>query len=216
MQKEDFIVKTWPFLLVAIIYVITGISMHNYFGQDALHLKLNQYHAPWADFFFRYFTKTGELFFGLLILLWLIYKNNWRWVLFFVSSAIVQSIIILGLKRGFFIDHLRPAYYFKEKGIELYLVEGVQQSITFTYPSGHTSTAFFVFLFMALLTPKRWLQAVLGLCAVFAGLSRIYLSQHFMLDTAVGALIGVVSVILSYYIIRELKMPQLDRKILNR
>lgn len=212
-ENEDFILRTWPFLLVGFIYIIVGISLDKYFGEEELHLVLNQYNTPMADYFFKYFTKTGEILFGLFIMAFIIWKSNWRMLLIFATSAFLQTLIIVSAKRLFFMDHHRPGFYFKERGIDIHLVDGIKQAITFTFPSGHTSTSFFVFLVLTLLVKTNWLKFLLGMAAIFAALSRIYLSQHFMQDTVAGALIGVFSVIFAYYFWMKMDSPYLNNKV---
>lgn len=212
-QNKDFILRNWPFLLVAFFYLILGISLNKYYGEDDLHLLLNQYHMPWLDYVFKYFTKTGELLFGLLILAFIIWKSNWRMLLTYVSTAVMQAFIIIGMKRVFFKHHHRPGYYFQELGVDLNLVEGINQGITFTFPSGHTSTAFFVFLFVSLLVKNNWVKFLLGISAVLAAISRIYLSQHFMQDTVAGAIIGMFSLAFCYYLWLYIDYPFLSNPI---
>lgn len=216
MQDKDFIRKTWPFLFIAFLYIMTGLSLDKFYGSENLHLLLNSYHSTFADIFFTYYTKTGEFLFGLIIIIaiikWLQYKD----LLILLSSMVLQFCMVQGLKRGFFIHHLRPAYYFKEKGIDLHLVEGVKQGITFTFPSGHSATMFMFFLFLALITPQRWMQTLLAIAAVLGAYSRIYLSQHFMQDTIAGAIIGMFSVVLAYYLINFRPYPWLNQYIIQR
>ncbi|MXV37731.1 phosphatase PAP2 family protein [Flavobacteriaceae bacterium Ap0902] len=216
MDKKDFIYRTWPFLLIGFIYILVGMSLTKYYGTDNLHILLNTYHAPLADIFFRYFTRTGEALFGIIILIACLWWMRYRDLMVILSSSVLQFIIVMGLKRTFFIHHLRPAYYFKEKEISLHLVENFKQSITFTYPSGHAATAFMLFLFLALLTKNRWLQLVLGLISVLTACSRIYLSQHFVEDTVAGALIGMLVVIVSYYLIYFREFPWMKKYVIKR
>ena len=212
-QKEDFILRTWPFLLVTFMYVIVGMTLNKYYGEEALHIVLNKFNFPIADFFFKYFTKTGELIFGLFILVFIVWKSSWRMLITFISAALLQSLIIVSSKRLFFVDHHRPGFYFKEKAIDIHLVDGIKQGITFTFPSGHTATAFFLFLILTLLVKNNWLKFFFGIAAVFAALSRIYLSQHFMQDTVAGGLIGILSVIFSYYFWLNKNLPFLNGQV---
>lgn len=217
MQKnEDFIIRTWPFLLVSFIYIITGASLNKYYGEEELHLILNQFHTPFADLFFKYFTKTGEFIFGALILIIIVWKSNWRMILIFLTGAVLQSFIIVSLKRMFFIDHHRPGFYFQERNIDLHLVDGINQGITFTFPSGHTATSFFVFLILAFLLRNRWFKLLCGIAAVLGALSRIYLSQHFMQDTVTGSIIGIGSGIMAYYFWMNKSFPFLERNPINK
>lgn len=201
---------------MAFLYMIVGLILDKFYGEEELHLLLNSYNSSLADFFFKYFTKTGEFLFGILILIWLIYKNTWRWVVLFLLSALLQGVTVQGIKKAFFIDHLRPGFYFQEKGIDIHLVEGVKQGITFTFPSGHTATVFFIFLFLTLLTKNRLYQTFFGICAILGAYSRIYLSQHYMQDTVGGALIGIFTTVICYYLVLNLNLPFLNKKVIKK
>jgi membrane-associated phospholipid phosphatase len=51
-----------------------------------------------------------------------------------------------------------------------------------------------------LTTKSRSWQIIYLLLAVFVGLSRVYLAQHFIEDVAFGSFLGVIMAILIYYI----------------
>ena len=214
MPKEDFIVRTWPFLLLSFVFILSAMTLGKYYGEEEFHLLINQFNHSVADLFFRFYTKTGEWLFGSILFFWLIWKSNWRMVFSFLTASFLQFLLVQSIKRGFFIDHLRPAYYFQEKGIDLHLVDGVKQGITYTFPSGHTATTFFVFLFICLIIKNRWLQLLMAFLAILSAYSRMYLSQHFVWDTAAGALIGVSTVIISYYIWNRTTSPFLNKKVI--
>ena len=212
MQREDLIYRTWPFLLITVSYITLAISLGKYYGEEDFHLIANQYHNRFFDIFFKYYTKTGEWMFGILVFVYTIWKSNYRSIFIFLTAAMLQFAVVQCIKRMFFADHWRPAYYFQQKGIDLHLVDGIQQGITYTFPSGHTATAFFVFFFLSILVKNRWIQVLCGFAAALAAYSRIYLSQHFVLDTAIGALLGVTLVVISYYFWNAVKIKFLDKK----
>jgi undecaprenyl-diphosphatase len=60
----------------------------------------------------------------------------------------------------------------------------------FSFPSGHTITAFAVAVSFSLFYPA--LMAGLLFCAVSVALSRILLGMHFLSDVAAGAVIGTL------------------------
>jgi undecaprenyl-diphosphatase len=59
----------------------------------------------------------------------------------------------------------------------------------FSFPSGHTMTAFAIATSLSLFYPS--LTAGLFFCAVSIGISRILLGMHFLSDVIAGAAIGV-------------------------
>jgi membrane-associated phospholipid phosphatase len=66
-----------------------------------------------------------------------------------------------------------------------------------SFPSGHTSAAFSLFICLALITPRKW--APLWVVSAWAvAYSRIYLSQHFLEDVLLGSVIGLFSTIAIY------------------
>jgi membrane-associated phospholipid phosphatase len=66
-----------------------------------------------------------------------------------------------------------------------------------SFPSGHTSAAFSLFICLALITPRKW--APLWVVSAWAvAYSRIYLSQHFLEDILLGSVIGLFSTIAIY------------------
>jgi len=60
----------------------------------------------------------------------------------------------------------------------------------FSFPSGHSITAFAVATSLALSYPA--LMAVLLFCALSVAVSRIVLGMHFLSDVLVGALLGTL------------------------
>ncbi|MFX7140900.1 phosphatase PAP2 family protein, partial [Acinetobacter baumannii] len=72
-----------------------------------------------------------------------------------------------------------------------------------SFPSGHTTTAFSVYLLLLVLTDSAVLLVVGPILAAMAGYSRIYLAQHFPLDVGAGMITAVISVLLSRYIQRK-------------
>lgn len=160
------------------------------------HLMLNGYHAPFLDAFFRYVTWMGEefpVYVGVAFLIWNVNSVwNRRNGLFILLSQGLTCILTQVLKFAF--AHPRPATYFSQMGAALpETVEGVTlRRAMNSFPSGHTSAAFALFVCMALVTPRKW--APLWITAAWAvAYSRIYLSQHFLEDILLGSVIGVVS-----------------------
>lgn len=65
----------------------------------------------------------------------------------------------------------------------------INASDEFSFPSGHTSAAFFIVTSLVLMFPGTWL-VYFYLWASMVGLSRVVLGVHFPLDTVAGALLG--------------------------
>jgi undecaprenyl-diphosphatase len=66
----------------------------------------------------------------------------------------------------------------------------------FSFPSGHTITAFSVAVSLSAFYPS--LTAPLLFCAVSIAVSRILLGMHFLSDVVVGAILGTLLAVTSY------------------
>lgn len=160
------------------------------------HLMMNGYHSPALDTFFKYVTVLGEAFpvyVGVAFLVWNVNSVwNRRNGLFILLSQGLTCVITQALKFAF--AHPRPATYFEQMGAELPQTvpgESLRRALN-SFPSGHTSAAFALFVCMALITPRKW--APLWVASAWAvAYSRIYLSQHFLEDILLGSVIGVIS-----------------------
>ncbi len=107
----------------------------------------------------------------------------------------------------------RPAKVFE--GEVLHFVEGVHLNYVNSFPSGHTATAFALFLFLASLTKNKGLQLFYAIIACLVGYSRTYLSQHFVVDITFGAILGILSYFLSVALFQNSTKPVFDFELKN-
>jgi membrane-associated phospholipid phosphatase len=80
-------------------------------------------------------------------------------------------------------------------------VPGVEivSSYTSSFPSGHTTAAFALFVLMAFFTVKSLHKTFWLIPAAMAGTSRIYLGQHFLQDVIAGAILGSTIAIMLFF-----------------
>lgn len=117
-----------------------------------------------------------------------------------------------------FSDMVRPVLYFANEH-ELYLVPGVNMNLYHSFPSGHSATAFalcFCLTIFFLLKAKKDYGIYFGILAVFIAFSRVYLSQHFLLDIFFGSLIGLLTAFLLYKPFIRPEKKWLDSSLLDR
>lgn len=197
--------KLWAdnqvFFAVFVIFLIIGggvlVVLHQ--GDDILFF--NQHRTIFSDFFFRFFTKLGEVYVYLPVLLLLLFYR-YRYAV----SVPLLGITVLTLSFGFksLFAHDRPLAFFRKLGQldQLQFIEGVRVNGGATsFPSGHTMSAFAIFAFMAFCLPqKKWMGAALFLVAMLVGFSRIYLIQHFFEDVYFGAILGVLVAMIWYWL----------------
>jgi membrane-associated phospholipid phosphatase len=152
---------------------------------------VNGHNTPFLDQFFRPFTNVGDGVFYVGMTLALLFVR-FRWALVsFVCFAITSLAAQIG-KQLIFTGHPRPFSYFGEHtGFPpLHVVQGVVMGTLKSFPSGHSTSAFSVFLVLTLIVrDKRWGYAFVLLAALTA-YSRVYLAQHFVEDVYAGSFLG--------------------------
>ncbi|MCR4994070.1 MAG: phosphatase PAP2 family protein [Bacteroidales bacterium] len=213
-----------------ILLAVMGAALIAY-PKTELHLLLNTYHSGIEDIFFRYFTVFAEWPVYVIALLPLLFwKAGWTYL--YVISEILSGLTVFILKRLFAMP--RPAAYFKYLPQKFPVVDGVNLHHAHSFPSGHTATFFVAATLCALLiayfysTHKsaskrsywRWfIISMLLLPPAFGGYSRVYLSQHFLLDVFVGSMIGfTVPCLVFWYFERKgwLEAEWFDRSLFGR
>jgi membrane-associated phospholipid phosphatase len=185
------------------------------FDKPILHIYLNQFVGnPYVDMFFFYITYLGDgIVVPFILLIILIY--NIRLGLYATCSVLSATIFSQLLKRVFFDDVNRPFYIFQWLyKYPLRYVDGVDKHIHNSFPSGHATQAFAVFMCLSFVTQNKYLKFIFYCLALFTAISRVYLSQHWLIDVTVGSLIGMLFSVLFYYlVIAKNRLPQLNKAI---
>jgi membrane-associated phospholipid phosphatase len=187
------------FLGIFIFYEVLGWLFVGSFQRLEQLQLINGNYSPLADMTFQALTATAEVVLPVLLLIYL-FRFQKAYALPYVYSYALSTGLIQGLKHLVFTDALRPLAYFASSGVKWHIVPGLLISEYNSMPSGHTGAAFFMFFWVAVLL-RRWFWGLFaGLLAVGVAYSRVYLFQHFPVDTLVGAVIGVGSSALFYSI----------------
>ncbi len=92
----------------------------------------------------------------------------------------------------------RPSSYFPESA-NIYYVEGIDIHSFHSFPSGHSAQAFAIFLIVTLFSKNKNWGVLFFILAFSTTLSRMYLMQHFLLDTYFGALIATIIALATYF-----------------
>ena len=172
-----------------LLFFIISACLLIIYNKETLHLLTNKFHTKFLDLFFKYATYLGDgVMFGVLAVLFFFIKR--KMTLVFVISGFLTLLITFVFKKLIFKGVPRPASIF---GVDnLHIIDGVKMAFWNSFPSGHTTTAFAIFTILCLYFNKCASQYLWLSLAIIAGLSRVYLSQHFLMDVFVGSGIGVL------------------------
>ena len=171
------------------LFFMISLMLVSLYNKQTLHLMLNDLNTPFFDAFFKYSTFLGDgIMFGVLFLWFAFINKRVMWAQ--LVSAILTLVTTHFLKKIIFRGIARPAGDF---GIEnLHIVEGVKMAFWNSFPSGHTITAFTIGTILCLYFRKCKSQYIWASLAIIAGLSRVYLSQHYWIDIFVGSFVGII------------------------
>lgn len=188
-----------PAFLMYVLFFLTALVLVLFFDKGTFLFWLNQRHNPFGDVFFSYITLLGEwhifVLSGIILLLYRLY-----YAILLTLTGVIHFFIVQFLKIIVF-DASRPALKFQESLSSFNLIEGIDLHTYYSMPSGHSASAFALATILILLTKNKLLQVIYMLMAILVAISRVYLFQHFMVDTLVGSIIGIfVSVFIWWYL----------------
>jgi membrane-associated phospholipid phosphatase len=178
-------------IAVALFYVSGAMGKNEFF------LLLNTDSGTAADYFFGVYTNMGDalIWIPALLITLFVLKQKRAWPLL-VSGFVVSTIFTQVCKNFIIPNEPRPWKAIQDHSL-IHHVPFVQPWLISSFPSGHTATAFSVYLIFCLLLPQKWWLATGLIYALLVGYSRIYLAQHFPFDVAAGIVVGVLTVLIS-------------------
>jgi membrane-associated phospholipid phosphatase len=114
------------------------------------------------------------------------------------AGLAASALLTVGMKYG--IDRPRPFVTYP------HLITQKDKAGSYSFPSGHTSSAFATATSVSLLYPKWYVIAPSLLWAGAVGYSRMELGVHYPSDVLVGALVGVGSSYLMWKVNKRWKI----------
>jgi membrane-associated phospholipid phosphatase len=180
-----------PYLFLLLISAGVFITVN----KGDIHIYINQFHTAFFDVFFALLTYLGDGLFIIIPALILLFFSL-RHFVFLITAYFSTGLVTQILKRVFFEDTLRPSRFLEDA--DLYLIEGVDMLSGRSFPSGHATSAFALFLCIALIINNRSIKLSCLILACLVAFSRVYLSQHFLIDIAFGSLIGSTGALAFY------------------
>jgi membrane-associated phospholipid phosphatase len=178
-----------------IILIVVGWVLFS-FSKSDIHLWINSHNGDFLDGFFSRITFLGNGIFvvmlGIVLLL-----HSLRSSVFVLTTYLSTGLLVQILKRFVFTQCVRPVRFFPNT-VHLHLVDGVRLLGDHSFPSGHSASAFALFLCLSIICKNKPVQFVFFLLACMVSFSRVYLSQHFLVDIYAGSIIGIIGTLCFY------------------
>ena len=198
MQKKHFIIA----VVLSISLAASLFSMSMLWGKNEAFLYLNENLGPLADKVFEYssYLAEGWIWIPYFIVLVGLFKKDTAFIL---MNFLVSTLLTQFAKNYIFDNAMRPM----ASGLnatQIHTVPGVEIHTFNSFPSGHTATAFTLFLLTTYLFPNKYALSIGIVYALVCGYSRIYLAQHFPLDLAGGILVALLTIPISIFIREKL------------
>jgi membrane-associated phospholipid phosphatase len=188
--------------MAAVIYLYLQPHPDNF-------LVINNLHNSFLDSTMPFATLLGDGITAVILVLLVMFIQI-RFSVFLFLGYATSGIAVQLLKRLVFADHPRPLAWFTNSGVEIYTLPGMDIPMQFSFPSGHSATAFSMFIGFSFLVKNIYLKLLFLLVAIVVGFSRVYLAMHFPVDVIAGSLIGVIAVYISFIWVSGWKKPWLD------
>ena len=126
--------------------------------------------------------------------------------IFMVEALCVNALTTTALKMAFKRDRPFVTYPYLDKQAD---------AGSYSFPSGHTSSAFAFATSMGLAFPKWYVIVPSYMYACAAGYSRMHLGVHYPSDLLAGAIVGAGSAVLSNYLQRKISSQHSRKKALK-
>ncbi|MDP1763969.1 MAG: phosphatase PAP2 family protein [Sediminibacterium sp.] len=196
----------------AIAFIITIVSalclmMDSWIvGKNNFFLLVNADLGIEADFIFSYITYLGDgAIWVVVAILFFIYRRNKFPML--IAAILVSTLITQVTKKYLLPAVPRPIAAIADLG-SIHTVAGVEVHAAHSFPSGHTATAFTIYLLACLLIRNKWIIPIGFMYALLVGYSRVYLAQHFPLDIGGGMLTAVITILVSLFIQKQWELKK--------
>lgn len=190
-------IKNRNLVIGIVLTTITGLYLlidSFVIGRNNFFLLLNTDLGPVADIFFKLATYCGDGFMWVaMAVLFYVYQRN-KFPL--LIAAVLFSTVITQITKIYLVP-AEPRPTAAISGADIHTVPGVELHTAYSFPSGHTTTAFTIFLIGCLLIRRKWILPVGFIYALTVAYSRVYLAQHFPLDLGGGMIAAVLTILLS-------------------
>lgn len=215
---KKLVKSNWEIVFIyAVIMAVISFFLLNY-EKVQIHIYMNQVVGnKLIDNFFYYITYLGDGLIAPVILLMILFYNV-RLGICATISFITAALFTNAIKYFVFDDIMRPWFVFQHfvDFAKLKYVDTKDLHIHNSLPSGHATQAFAIFMCLALFAKNRLNKFLFLSIALIAAFSRVYLSQHWLVDITAGSFIGTVTAfILFYFIDSGNRLEKLNRPLIK-
>ena len=183
---------------LTILGALLLIGLSAFFGRIPVFQLFNTDGGAFLDQFFKWATWSAEgwVWIPFLSVVVILFKKDFKLIIlnFLLSTLITQ------IPKHFIWDTISRPVASGMPLNEIHTVPGVVMHAYNSFPSGHTATAFTLFLLTIYLFPTKRVFAIGATFAMICAYSRVYLGQHFPMDLGGGMLVAVISMQLSLLI----------------
>lgn len=179
------------YIICCLLFFLLGGVLLFFIEKSDVIFFFSENRTPSLDLFFTYFTKMGEeIMYLVFLVLFLFVKIRYALLIPLIGG----TVSIMSYSTKAFFAHDRPLMFLENMNLvdQVNFVEGVKLLVGPTsFPSGHTMSAFALYGLVAFMFPRKKIWGVIFFfVALFIGLSRNYLVQHFFQDIYLGAMMG--------------------------
>ncbi len=189
-------------VILSISLAASLFSMSMLWGKNEAFFYLNANLGPLADKVFEYSSYLAEGWFWIpyfIVLVGLFKKDT----AFILINFLISTLLTQFAKNYIFNTAMRPMASGLD-ATEIHTLPGVEIHSLNSFPSGHTATAFTLFLLTTYLFPNKYVLSIGIVYAIVCAYSRIYLAQHFPLDLAGGIFVALITLPISIFIREKL------------
>jgi membrane-associated phospholipid phosphatase len=188
--------------LLSLSLALSLFTMSMLWGKNEAFLYLNANLGLLADKVFEYssYLAEGWIWIPYFIVLVGMYKKDTAFIL---MNFLISTLLTQFAKNFIFVTAMRPMASGLDAS-QIHSVPGVEIHTFNSFPSGHTATAFTLFILTTYLFPNKYALTIGIVYAIVCGYSRIYLAQHFPLDLAGGIVVALLTLPISIFIREKL------------
>lgn len=216
MQNWIFDVRSRPFLILSVIFIIMAIAVNEKITSDFDNSVISYFQAiagnPSLDLTMWIITEIGDVRWLVLFSIVLFIIRRTRRMGLILLLALVAGTIAAGYIKGYVVDNPRPKLEFL--GTELPFEVGNDTFVLGTdgsFPSGHATRAAIMALIIGYASSQRFPRGcyLIWIFPVLESISRVYVLQHYPMDVFGGTVFGVL---IAGVISKKLKLFEIFKK----